>query len=57
MRLGLSAQGKSDLEMSLLQKYVGFLIIGDMKVACRKKPKPFHLWMMRIFFGWTWQEK
>lgn len=27
-----------------------------MKYHVRKKPSAFHLWMMRICFGWKWED-
>jgi hypothetical protein len=36
---------------------VGFLKIGEQNfLPCFKKPSRFHLFTMRIAFGWTWED-
>lgn len=35
---------------------VGYLCICErFKIGCSKKPLGFHLFMMRMFFGWTYE--
>jgi len=35
----------------------GFLKIGDSNfLPCEKKPNRFHLFIMRVLFGWTWED-
>lgn len=50
-------QKEEAMVLDLPESDAGYLIITDqLWVASKKKPNKFHLKMMKMFFGWEWED-